>query len=201
MRRSISPALIPSPKRRNSHWPVGPNRRATSSAARISCRSRQPPGTTPPGPAPSPSPSPAFTHAAHARVVATMHRLRRPGCCTTAARSPSFFMSRTGTCWRATPHTSRRRHAAAVGRRKAETARRQFRAIHRDPYRPRIYHRGKRVADGAPPRRASRSPALNPLLSCPVGAARSLHRLLGPFSGQTWRANFYKCADNSSHPH
>ena len=24
---------------------------------------------------------------------------------------------------------------------------------------------------------------------------------LGPLSGQTWRANFYKCADDSSHPH
>lgn len=24
---------------------------------------------------------------------------------------------------------------------------------------------------------------------------------LGPFAGQTWRANFYKCADKTSHPH
>jgi hypothetical protein len=24
---------------------------------------------------------------------------------------------------------------------------------------------------------------------------------LGPISGQVWRANFYKCADNTSHPH
>jgi hypothetical protein len=24
---------------------------------------------------------------------------------------------------------------------------------------------------------------------------------LGPISGQTWRGNFYKCADDSSHPH
>jgi len=24
---------------------------------------------------------------------------------------------------------------------------------------------------------------------------------LGEWSGQTWRANFYKCADDSSHPH
>jgi hypothetical protein len=37
--------------------------------------------------------------------------------------------------------------------------------------------------------------------SVPLALFESFTGPLGPFSGQTWRANFYKCADESSHPH
>jgi hypothetical protein len=37
--------------------------------------------------------------------------------------------------------------------------------------------------------------------SVPLALFESFTGPLGPLSGQTWRANFYKCADESSHPH
>jgi hypothetical protein len=37
--------------------------------------------------------------------------------------------------------------------------------------------------------------------SIPLALFESFTGPLGPLSGQTWRANFYKCADESSHPH
>lgn len=35
----------------------------------------------------------------------------------------------------------------------------------------------------------------------PLGVLSEYVGELGPLSGQQWRANFYKCADDSSHPH
>ncbi|MEI6210650.1 MAG: carbohydrate-binding family 9-like protein [bacterium] len=35
----------------------------------------------------------------------------------------------------------------------------------------------------------------------PVALLEAYTGALGPISGQTWRANFYKCGDKTSHPH
>ncbi|MCG6535256.1 MAG: hypothetical protein L7F78_11315, partial [Syntrophales bacterium LBB04] len=35
----------------------------------------------------------------------------------------------------------------------------------------------------------------------PVGILESFTGPIGPLAGQEWRANFYKCGDETSHPH